>query len=168
MSYSFFDTAFSKILLVNSGDIETNPGPRNFSPTKFCHWNLNGLAAHDFIKVRLIEAFVSTHSFDILCLSETFLDSTIDFNDENINSNGYSIIRADHPSNNKCGGVCIFFKQSLPLIRRDDLSTMKEAIVTEISVKNQTCFFACFFLHRSDSFFQREFYKKLWSRTIHL
>ena len=153
MSYSFFDTAFSKILLVNSGDIETNPGPRKSSPIKFCRRDLNGLAAHDFIKILLIETFISTHNFDILCLSETFLDSTIDLNDENININGYSILRADHPSNNKCGPVCIFFKQSLPLIRRDDLSTMQEAIVTEISVKNETCFFTCFFLYRSDSFF---------------
>ena len=67
-----FDTIFSKILLVNSGDIETNPGLRKSSPIKFCHWNLNGLAAHDFIKVTLIEAFISTNNFDILCLSETF------------------------------------------------------------------------------------------------
>ena len=76
--YLFFDTISSKILLVNSGDIETNPGPRKSSPIKFCHWNLNGLAAHDFIKVPLIEAFISIHNVDILCLSETFLDSTID------------------------------------------------------------------------------------------
>ena len=92
--YLFFDTIFSKILLVNSGDIETNPGPRKSSPIKFCHWDLNGLAAHDFIKVPLIEAFISTHNFDILCLSETFLDSTIDLNDENTNIDGYSILRA--------------------------------------------------------------------------
>ena len=101
----FFHTIFSKILLVNSGDTETNPGPRKSSPIKFCHWNLNGLAAHDFIKAPLIEAFISTHDFDILCLSETFLDSTIDLNDENTNIDGYSILRADHPSNNKRAGV---------------------------------------------------------------
>ena len=79
--YLFFDTIFSKILLVNSGDIGANPGPKKSFPIKFCHWNLNGLAAHDFIKAPLIEAFISTHDFDILCLSETFLDSTIDLND---------------------------------------------------------------------------------------
>ena len=90
----------------------------------------------------MIEAFISTHNFDILCLSEIFLDSTIDLNDENINIDGNSILRADHPSNNNIhGGFCIYFKQSLPLIRRDDVSTMQEAIVTEISVKNKTCFF---------------------------
>ena len=38
---------------------------------------------------------------------ETFLDSTIDLNDENINIDGYYILRADHPGNNKCGSVCI-------------------------------------------------------------
>ena len=95
--YLFSDTIFSKILLVNSGDIETNPGPRKSSPIKFCHWNLNGLAAHDFIKVPLIEVFISTDNYNILCLSETFLYSTIDLNDENINIDGYSIFRADHP-----------------------------------------------------------------------
>ena len=149
--YLFFDTIFSQILLVNYGDIETNPGPRKSSPIKFCHWNLNGLAAHDFIKVPLIEAFISTHSFDILCLSETFLDSTIDLNDENINIDGYSILRADHPSNHKRGGVCIYFKQSLPLIRRNDLSTMQETIVTKISVENETCFLTCFYRSPSQS-----------------
>ena len=87
-SFCFFATVFSKILLVNSGDIEINPCPRKSSPIKFCHWNLNGLAAHDFTKVPSIEAFTSTHNFDILCLSEIFLDSSIDLNDENINIDG--------------------------------------------------------------------------------
>ena len=62
--YLFFDTIFSKILFLNSDNIETKPGPRKSSPIKFCHWNINGLAAHDFI---------STFNFDILCLSETLL-----------------------------------------------------------------------------------------------
>ena len=147
----FFDTICSKILLVNSGDIETSPCPRKSSPIKFYHWNLNGLAANDFIKVPLIEAFVTTHNFNVLCLSETFLDSTIDLNNGNINIDGYSILRADHPSNNKRGYVCIYYKQFLPLIRRDDLSTMQETIVTEISVKNETCFLKCFYRSTSQS-----------------
>ena len=149
--YLLFDTIFSKILLVNSGDTETNPGPRKSSPIKFCHWNLNGLAAHDFIKLPLIEPFITTHNFDILCLSETFLDLTIDLNDENINIDGYFILRADHPSNNKQGGVCIYFKQSLPLIRKDDLSTIQGTIVTEISVENETYFLTCLYWSPSQS-----------------
>ena len=62
------------MLLLRSGDVETNPGPKKSSVIKFCHWNLNGLAAHDFLKVSLIEAFITTHNFDIICLLETFLD----------------------------------------------------------------------------------------------
>ena len=77
-------------------------------------------------------------------MSETFLDSTIDLNDGSININGYFILRADHPSKNKRGGVCIYFKQSLPLIKRDDLSMMQETMVTKISVENEICFFTCF------------------------
>ena len=53
----------------------------------FCHWNLNGLAAHEFVKIPLIEAIITTHNFDIISLSETFLDSTIPQNDQNININ---------------------------------------------------------------------------------
>ena len=66
----------TQVLLI-SGDIETNPGPKILSAIKFCHWNLNRLPAQDFVKVALIEAFIPTHNFDIICLSETFLDSTI-------------------------------------------------------------------------------------------
>ena len=98
-----------RMLLLESGDIETNPGPRK-SFIKFCHWNLNGLAAHDFVKMPLIEAFIKTHNFDIICLSETFLDSSIDISDTRININGYSLLRADHPNNTKRGGVCMYYK----------------------------------------------------------
>ena len=79
------------MFLLESGDIETNLGHRRSSFIKFCHWNLNGLAADDFVKMLLIEAFITTHKFDILCLSETFLDSSIDISDTRINTNGYSL-----------------------------------------------------------------------------
>ena len=42
-------------------------------------------AAHDFVKVPLIEAFINkVNNIDIICLSETFLDSTILLNDERL------------------------------------------------------------------------------------
>ena len=61
------------------------------------------LAAHDFVKVPLIEAFINTHNFDIVYLSGTFLDSTIPQNDENININDYSLLRVDHANSIKRG-----------------------------------------------------------------
>ena len=136
-------------VLLKSGDIETNPGPKKSSAIKFCHWNLNRLAAHGFVKVPLIQAFITTHNFDIVYLAETFLDSTIPHDDENININGYSLLRVDHPNNIKRGGICLYFKESLPLINRSDLSNMKECLVTEINVNNEKCFFTC--LYRSPS-----------------
>ena len=86
------------------------------------------MAARDFIKVPLVEAFITSNNFDLVCLSETFLDSTIPNDDVNIQINGYSLLRADHPNNIKGGGVCIYFKESLPLIRRNDLTNIKSAL----------------------------------------
>ena len=145
----YFINNFKHLLLLLSGDIETNPGPKRSSNIKFCHWNLNGLAAHDFIKVPLVEAFITSNNFDLVCLSETFLDSTIPNDDVNTQINAYSLLRADHPNNIKRGGVCIYFKELLPLIRRNDLTNMKDCIVTEINVNNKKCFFTC--LYRSPS-----------------
>ena len=70
----------SAILLLLSGDIETNPGPdpgysNSFS---FCHWNLNSIAAHNFIKMSLLQAYNAINRFDITAhqkpinLSETY------------------------------------------------------------------------------------------------
>ena len=58
------------------------------------------MAAHDFIKIPLIEAFI--HNFDTACLSETFfLDLTVPHNNENINIDGYSLLRFEKPNNIK-------------------------------------------------------------------
>ena len=67
---------------------------------------------------------------DIVFLSETFLDSIIAHDDTNLDINGYAMLRADHPSNSKRRGVCIYFKESLPLIRRN-ISNMQECLVGE-------------------------------------
>ena len=82
--------SFKHLLLLLSGDTETNPGPKRSSNIKFCHWNLNGLAAHDFIKVPLVETFITSNNFNLVCLSKTFLDSTIPNDDVNIQIKGYS------------------------------------------------------------------------------
>ena len=81
------------MLLPESGDIETNPGPRRSFFIKFCHWNLVGLADHDFVKMLLIEAFITTHNFDTICFSESFLHSCIDSSDTRININVYSLYK---------------------------------------------------------------------------
>ena len=48
----------------------------------FCHWNLNGLMAHTFIKVSLLHTLAVTNDYDIICLTETFLNSSTDNDDD--------------------------------------------------------------------------------------
>ena len=71
-------------LLLHSGDTEINPGRKKFSRLSFSHWNLSGIAARNFVKVSLTEAFIKASNIDIICLSEAFLDSTISLDDERL------------------------------------------------------------------------------------
>ena len=88
-----------QLILVCSGDTEINPCPKTKNQISFCHCNLNGLAAHSFTKVSLLQALSVTHDYDVICLSETFLDSSISNEDQRINIKGYNLLRADHTSN---------------------------------------------------------------------
>ena len=55
-----------------------------------------------------MEAFIASNNFDLVCLSGNLLDSTIPNDDINIQINGYSLLRADHPNDIKRRGVCIY------------------------------------------------------------
>ena len=68
-------------LLYFCGDIDAIPGPQ-YSSLTFCHWNLNGLTSHDSIKISLLQPYILQHNYDIICLSETFLNSSIESNDD--------------------------------------------------------------------------------------
>ena len=74
-----------------------------------------------------------------------FLDSTVSHQDENIMINGYSLLREDYPSNSKHGGVCLYFKEHLLLIRGNDLSVLQGRLVTKIIVDKEKCFFTCIY-----------------------
>ena len=49
-------------VLLKSGDIEINPGPKTLSAIKIYYWKLNGLPAHDVVNVPLIEAFITLYT----------------------------------------------------------------------------------------------------------
>ena len=44
---------------------EINPDPKQLSLT-FYHWKLNGIAAHDFIKISLLQGYITDRNFDII------------------------------------------------------------------------------------------------------
>ena len=113
-----------------------------------CHWNLNSIPAHNFIKSSLLRAYISINKFDIICLSETYLDSSISSNDGNLEVPGYTLIRTDNPNNTKRGGVCIYYLNSLPL-KVLDIQFLNECINFEINIGGKMCNFLC--LYRSPS-----------------
>ena len=138
------------IVFNRSGDIEKNPGPKAKSCQSFsiCHWNLNSIPAHNFAKLSLLQAYNTIHKYDIICLSETYLNSSIPNDDDNLEIPGYSLIRADHPSKNKRGGVCIYHKNTLPL-KVLDIHILQECINVELKIENKLCNFIS--LYRSPS-----------------
>ena len=132
---------WNKILLIQSGDVELNPGPKKSSSLSFFHWNLNGIAAHDFAKISLIQSHALFYNIDIIFLSETFLDLSIQTNNPKLNIPGYTFLRSDHPSNIEKGGVCMFYKDHQPVIRCDDLCALTECIVVEVNLGGKSLFF---------------------------
>ena len=56
---------------------------------------------HISLKLSLPRAYLSTHKFDFICISETYFNSDTSTVNENLEIAGYTLIRADHPSNTK-------------------------------------------------------------------
>ena len=156
------------ILIYLSGDIETNPGPlTNYSQGfKICHWNLNSLPTDNFVKIPHLEAYAISHNIDIICLSETFLDTSYSNDDTRLHLTGYSLIRADHPKNLKRGGVCIYYKEHLPLISKPNLTSLDECLVCELKIGNRKCFVTVLYRSPSQSLEEFETFKNGWVNTI--
>ena len=145
----FICLPFIKHALIISGDIETNPGPSSLNNQNIalCHWNLNGITVNNFVKISLLEAYNAVHDFDIICLSETFLNSEYQLDEPRLGLQGYAMIRSDHPSGTKRGGVCIYYKEHIPFVNRSDITFLDECVVGEIRVNSKKCFVTC--LYRS-------------------
>ena len=54
-------TWFYSLLLLLSGDVELNPGPKcNYSNAfSICHWNLNSISALNYAKVFLLKVYIA-------------------------------------------------------------------------------------------------------------
>ena len=141
-----------EIVLKLSDDIEENRGPKPSFNQSFsiCHWNLNSISAHNYIKLSLLRAYISTHKFDVICISETHLDSDKSDDDDNLKIASYNLMRADHPSNTKQGGVCIYYKHSLAF-KLLNIHYLKEYMNFEISSGGKICNFISLYHSPSQS-----------------
>ena len=157
---------YSQMRLLHLGDVELNPGPNKSSSLSFLHWNINRIAAHDFSKLALIQSHAASHNTDIIFLSETFLDSTTEVNDPKINIPGYNLLRCNHPSNLKRAGVCMFYKEYLPINRHDDLCTLTECIVTELNLGKKSVFFTLSYRSPSQTTDETEVYSQNLNLTL--
>ena len=112
------------------------------------HWNLSGLPTDNFLKKTLLQAFLCVNNFDIVVLRETHLTSKIDNNDLEIE--GYSFERSDHPDDDARGGIGIYYKSSLPCIFKPGLTTLNESLVFQVKIVRKKCFFTCLYRNPSN------------------
>ena len=128
--FEFF--VIMSLVLLQCGDIEINPGPDDdnldtsgmstFSDDhdirkKFSvvHYNIQSLNN----KLELITN--ELQNFDVIGLTETWLDGRVSDND--ISMNGYTLYRHDRRGNNH-GGICVYAKSTIYSKRRTDLELL--------------------------------------------
>ena len=87
----------------------------------------------------LLKACNAIYKYDFICLSETYLDSSIPSDYLSLDLKGYRLIRADHPNNFIRGGVCIYYNESLP-VRAINLPYVQEALLLGLNDQNKNIF----------------------------
>ena len=129
---------FYNILSLLAGDVELNSGPPQSSINAFSigHWNLNSISAHIYEKIILLEAYIAISKFDVICIPETFFGSDTSHDDNNLEICGRNLIRCDHPSNNKRGGICIYYVYFFV-----NVQYLQECIDFEMKTNDKVCNF---------------------------
>ena len=90
--------------------IELNLGPKKELLPQFLSLPLEFNQHHctQFCKIDLLQAYNTIHQYGMICLSESYIKTSVSSDKDNLNINSYKLIRADHPGNAKRGGVCLF------------------------------------------------------------
>ena len=76
---------------------------------------------------------------------------------------GYDLYKADHPSNVKLVGICIYYKNCLPL-KVANIQYLQECINLEMKIREKLCNFVA--LYRLPSQSQNEF--KAFAKNVEL
>ena len=122
-------------LLLLWGDICPNPGwaysVLNSPGLKIAHLNTRSLPKHlDEFKI-----LVADNPFDVICLSETWLNST--WSDNELHIDGYNIIRRDRDDSQR-GGTAIYYSTNFMARQRSDLSIPDiETVWLELTLPNR-------------------------------
>ena len=138
---------YFQLVIFLSNDIAKNPGPgpllqNNFF--NFMSWNLNSIAKDNFQRANLIEAHNSLFKYGLITICETGLNDSVELPEPLLNE--YIFVPANNPANKRHGSVGIFYRNSLPIIVRNELS-FDESIVIELKFCRKKIFFTV--LYRS-------------------
>ena len=141
------------LVLLQCGDIEINPGPDDdnldtssmstFSDDRdirkifsVVHYNIQSLNN----KLELITN--ELQNFDVIGLTETWLDGRVSDND--ISMNGYTLYRRDRRGDNH-GGICVYAKSTIYSKRRTDELLDLECIWLELHCNHRKMLVGIFY-----------------------
>ena len=112
------------ILLILSGSLHPNPGPRNVCMSVV---HLNGRSLSVVGKFCAISAIADLRKFDLFAFSETWLNSTIP--NVCILMSGFSAPLRKARTTNRGGGVALYVADHLSFVRRFDLEFLSTEIL---------------------------------------
>ena len=123
-----FFAAFAFLLLLKHGDVEINPGPKKKEARFFScfHWNVNSILAHN--KLSLLEAYNTVHKYDILCISETYLDSSVSLDDITLSLPVIILF------NLIILAICLYYKENLSLISIN-VPFLSQCVLCEVTLQ---------------------------------
>ena len=84
----------------------------------------------------MLEAYNVAQVWYYICISESYLDSTVPLDDNSFSLNGYNLTRAEHPDNVKRGGVCMYYKENISL-RIISSSYFDQCLLCEVTCQNE-------------------------------
>ena len=129
----------------------------NFS---VCLSNLNSITVHNFARIDLTQAYDTIHQCEVIFLSESYLDASLSFNNDNLNINGYKLVRADCLKNNVkadsvCVCVCVYVcecvKESLPVQCLPN-SYLKKYFIFEVTISSKIGYVVSLYLSPSQTY----------------
>ena len=164
--YDCFALWYILLRIYLSKDIHKNPGPYSeFSSSffTFCNWNLNSLSKDDFYRIHLLEAHNTNFNYDIISLCETSLNETLTVKENSLP--GYNFVSQNNPDGSKNGGVGMFYKETLPLKIRHDLS-FGECLVSEINFGRKKIFFTVLYRNPKNKAASAEFENFMQNFTL--
>ena len=82
--------------------------------------------------------YISFNKFEMICLSKTYLNSSISSIDSNLEVPGFTLVGANNKNNSKGSGVFIYCINLLPL-KVLDIQFLHECLNFKINISGKVC-----------------------------